>query len=493
MSQNPSGELPPEPEPPLARALPPPPFAEHAPAAVPNYAPAPEQLLGQAWPPPPFAQHAPAPAASLPYSLPSTLVSRTRPGLVTALGWTSAIVACLGVIASLATIALAALLFVAGKEADRAIASAPNTPLAPPSFLVQVDTSRPRVLPVGPDGLPDPQRRLAVNAIYSLRALRPPRMEQLDAILARAGKRILALEAVAPLGVEQVRSAVLDHGEMFAVNRRVAPPEYFKTSAGRLELYDDRAVFFPEDGSPPVRSTTASAAMPRPLTPEQVQAVVKQVQEAQGGSKLTPAQVSGLSAVLSLPNQKLAQVSSGLNGEPRSVTTYPGGEATIKFAGGELHLGRQGQILPGPPPPPGSGPPSAANVTALALSETAAVAALGLAVVLFVAAVATLRRTGRRTATGRKLHAVWALLKLPVAAGGGLALCWMLNTFTEAVGAAPANAIFAGSGTARLLSWADLAYGWAVAAAVLGGLYPLIVLVLLRTRTVREYYNPTDL
>src|SRR4051812_20867942 len=233
MSQDPSRERPPDPEPPLAQALPPPPFAQHAPAPaphsmpgpVPSYAPAPEQLLGQAWPPPPFAQHAPAPAASLPYSLPSTLVARTRPRPVSLLGWTSAIVACLGVLASLATIALAALLFVAAKEADRAIAAAPNTPLAPPPFLVQVDVS-PAKVQAGRDGLPDPQRRLAVNAMSSVRPRRPPRMEQLDAILARAGKRILALESATPLGVEQVRSAVLDHGEMFAVNRRVSPPEY---------------------------------------------------------------------------------------------------------------------------------------------------------------------------------------------------------------------------------------------------------------------------
>src|SRR5690349_11143205 len=143
MSQFPPQE--PSPEPPLARALPPPPFAEHAPGPAPTYAPAPASLAGQAWPPPPFAQHAPSPAASLPYSLPSTLVARTRPRLVTLLGWGSAIVACLGILVSLATIGGAAVFFVAAKEADRVIASAQNTPSGPPPFLAPVDTSPPKV------------------------------------------------------------------------------------------------------------------------------------------------------------------------------------------------------------------------------------------------------------------------------------------------------------------------------------------------------------
>ena len=483
MSQDPTEETP-QPEPPFARALPPPPLAQFAPAQ-----PAPPGTL----PPPPFAEHAPTvpPVDALAYSLPSTRLGPSRPRAVMVMGWASILVACVGAVVSLGTIVFASMFYLAARDVDRLIAMAPAGPVGPPSFLVMADPSPPKV-EVGPDGLADPQRRVAVNGLYSVHPLRPPRMEQLDAILARAGWRVLALDRGAPLGVEAVREAVVDHGQLFGDPNRA--PEYFKTAAGRLELYDDRAVFYPEDGSPPVRSTTVSASMPKPLTPEQAQAVLKQVRAAPQGARLNEAQVSGLLAVLGMPNQKLAQASRGLSGEPQAVTIHRDGEATVRFGGGDLHLGTQGQILPAAPaadaPPK---PPPAANVAAFASAVVAAVASLALAVVLFVAGVAALRRTGRRSATGKRLHAAWAVLKIPVAAGGAVALCWMLGSVQAALDAVPRGTIL---GPARAPFNPELvarnAYSPVIVAAVLACVYPMIVFFLLRAKAVRAYFEPAE-
>jgi len=104
----------------------------------------------------------------------------------------------------------------------------------------------------GANGLSEPVRRAAVEAFYSVRQMRPPRIEQLNAILARDGKTILLTpedrRSGTPPAPERVRALITDHGELFSRNLAAAP-DYFRMTTGRLELYDDRAVFYPADGS----------------------------------------------------------------------------------------------------------------------------------------------------------------------------------------------------------------------------------------------------
>ena len=444
-------------------------------------------------PPPLPGGSGPAPLASLAYSLPTTESVRPRPGALTALATTSILVACAGLLAAVAIALFGIMFFLFAKATDIAIANQPassSLPASPPAFLAPVDQPPPAV-PVGRDGLPGPHRQTATGAIQSLRPLSPARAEQLDAALARAGRRILGVNDLAQITTVGVRGAVVDHGEMFGGGRKAEPPEYFKTASGRLELYDDRAVFYPDDGSPPVRSTAAWSSAPRPLTPEQVQAVVKQVQAAPGGAGLNPAQLSGLSAVLALPNQRLAQASAGLNTEPRSVKTFPGGGATVTFGGGALHLGPRGQILNEAPTVASVRPP-AANAAALSMVLVGAVAGAALAVLLLVAGIATLRDAPPRSQAGRRLHTVWVALKIPLAMGTGLALYWLLNSYVTAVGPAGRTTSARGTGVVRALIDPRTAYPVVITISALGCVYPLVALLALRTRNVRDFYRPPE-
>ena len=443
--------------------------------------------------PPPFAQPAPdpapvpvqpVPAQAFPYPFPNDAAGGRPPGL-TALGVASVVAACLSVVACLATAALAAMFYLAARAADAAIA-ANAPPPAPPAFLAPVGAAPPRI-DVGPGGLADTQRRVAVDALESIHPLAPARAEQLDAILARAGWRILGLPDAAAFDADAVRAAVVDHGEVFTGNRRVAPPEYFKTAAGRLELHDDRAVFYPADRSPAVRSTTASAAAPKPLTAEQVQVVVKQVREKPGGARLNAAQVSGVAAALSFPNQRLAQASSGLNPEPRAVTIHPAGGATVRFNGGELYLSPQGQIL-SDSPEASRKPVAAASAAALTVILVTVAANLGLAIVLVVAGVLVLRATPGRP-RGRRLHTVWAVVKIPSALAASAGVYWLLDHFLKTTATLPAGSSYASATIARATGWAQAAYWPAIILTAIGCLYPIVVLAVFRTRYIRDFYR----
>jgi hypothetical protein len=375
--------------------------------------------------------------------------------------------------------------YATAKAADAAIA-AQAPPPAPPAFLAPAGAA-PAKVDVGPGGLADAQRQLAVEAIESIRPLAAARAEQLDAILARAGWRILGLPDAAAFDADAVRAAVVDQGEMFTGNRRVAPPEYFKTSAGRLELYDDRAVFYPAGGAPPVRSTTASSAAPKPLTAEQVQSVVKQVRDAPNGARLNAAQVSGVSAALSFPNQRLAQASSGLNKEPRAVTIHPAGGATVRFGGGELYLSLQGQIL-SEPPGVSRQPAAGANAAALAATLAAVAGNFALAILLVVAGVFVLRATPARP-RGRRLLTAWAVLKIPLALAASAGVYWMLSSFLKTMTTLPAGLVFGRTPVDRANGWAHAAYWPAILGTALGSLYPIVVLVAFRTRAIRDFYR----
>ena len=461
----------------MSDLTPPPPFAQQAPAPPPYPAPA--------WPGDP--DPAAIPVAALAYSLPTTGGVAPRPGLLTALGVTSIVGSLATALTCVGLIAFAAVIYIVAKGADLAIAQqARQAP--PPSYLLPA--GRPVVRPIaGPDGFADPQRAAVVGAIESIHPLRPPRRAQLDMILARAGKKILPATAGQNLTADAVREAVSDHGELFSGNRKAPPPEYFTTASGRLELYDERAVFYPGDGSPPVRST-AGWTPPTPLSPEQVQALVKQAQAAPGGARLNAAQLSGLTAVLTLPNQRLAQASAGLASEPRGITIHPAG-ASVRFSGGEIHLGAQGQILNQRPTAPVR-QSQAAHGLSFMTGVAALVAGVGLSVFLLVAGIAVLGDAPGKSSAGRRFHIVWAAIQVPVALVATLSLWWMLNVFIDTVSGHPQIRSIARGSLGQMTAWAQEVYAFVLVAGAIACAHAMVVLLLLRAKRVRAFYNPVD-
>lgn len=390
--------------------------------------------------------------------------------------------------------AVAAFLFFAGAQAvgnaahAAKLAAASVSPKASPRAAARLPPE------AGPDGLAGPQRRGVVDAFYAVRPIRPPRVEQLDAILARHGLEILLTAAERKAGVDaapdRVRGLVTDHGQLFSTNPATAP-DFFRLKTGRLELYDDRSVFYPNDGSPTLRNSYGRTAAKRALNEAEVAAVVGRAKSI-GDGALNDAQAATVATVLSGADQQLVSTAgatgaAAVQSEPRSVTAGAGGAVTIRFGDGQLDLGPQGQILAapaGPAPPP---KPSTAAFLAVMASS---LVSLALAVVLFIAAVLLLRGLP----SGRRLHFNWACLKIVVTVVGAVAFWWMTDRFYEQL--LRYNAAAPGINVGRFAAAAPrtfMAQPWHPVVVGLAGLiYPLAVLVVLRARAVREYFQPSE-
>jgi hypothetical protein len=456
-----------------------PPESQPVPPAPPEGAAAETAAAQPAYPWPP-------PAPSLAYSLPTTAAARVqRPAVITALGVASIAVALLSAVGAVLTV-VAAFLFFAGAQAMSTAASAAQNSSAAPVAPRQVARPAPET---GQNGVADPVRRGVVEAFYALHPMRPPRIEQLNAILAREGKTILLTpderKAGASPAPERVRGLVEDHGELYSRNLAAAP-DYFRLSTGRLELYDDRAVFYPADGSATIRNSFGRTPGRRALTGDEAAAVVRRAKELAAGA-LNDAQAAALTSALTAADQKFVSTSAAAGGAggptaPTAVIPGAGDAITIRFADADLYLGPKGEVLGAPPgPAPAPKPSTAAFLAVLAAS----LVGLALAVVLFIAAVLFLRGLP----SGRRLHLTWAWIKIPVAAASSVAFWWMVSSFYEAITRYDPGAPARVTGGARSL----MAEPWQpVAVAVVAQVYPVVVIAMMRTRAVREYMNPTE-
>jgi hypothetical protein len=98
---------------------------------------------------------------------------------------------------------------------------------------------------------------------------------------------------------------------------------------------------------------------------------------------------------------------------------------------------------------------------------------MGLAVYLLVCGILTLRQSAR----ARRLHLVYAFIKIPLSITAGVASAWvmrdMMSGFAGAAGAPPLQVtLFTG-----------------FVPVLLGCAYPVALLIALNLRWVREYYN----
>ena len=418
----------------------------------------------------------------LAYSLPTTSVRPRRPGVVTAIATTSFIVALCGLVGGLGTAAAALVFYAHARQMGTDAQAAMRARAAQPAPVQPVR----RMPEVGPEGLQETQRKAVAEALYAIHPLRPPRMAQLDAVLARHGKTLLGADAdrwvVSGPAPGEVRRIVLDHGQLFSSGRG-NPPEFFRLKSGRLELFDDRAVFYPEDGSPTIRSSLAAPVVRRALTPAEVTAAVENARSL-SRDRLNDAQVAALTAALSAENQKLVGPQTEYSGaEPVSVTPAAEGAFSIQFSQGRLDLGRDGRVLATPPAP---APPPAPSTAGLVVVLVASLLGAALAFLLAVAAVQTLRGLP----SGRRLHFTWAWLKIPVTAVAAVTLWWMAGTFYEE--AAEFQRVFPTVFfSPRQTRW--ILQPWhPILLALIALIYPVVLLGVLRGNAVREYFHPSE-
>lgn len=457
----------------------------------------------------PFA----VPAQALQYDSPET---GTRPGLITAVAVMSIVIASLSGLASLVSGLQAAGYYMMSIMTSSAAAAQARTKtvtmttVAGPARVRQPGQAG-GVIEVGPQGMAAPQRQAAVAALTKRQPLTPASKRQLDAILTAAGNAI---------GVDEVTDA----GMMPQTAKGDPPQAYFVTRAGRLEVSHDRATFFPSNGSQIIRASApppgpgdvaadgaaigepaaeesvdaavdadsgAEAAVGAPtsgpstgpaatlpvsaaLSAAEAQAVVQQAQSLSGNT-LNAAQVATLQSLLTGVGQQLVQPGAS-QGAVVLAFTQADGSAVMQFAdGGSLTIGANGNVMSMVAAP--MIPTFTFTPWAIGLQLVVAIASLGLAVFLLVTGIMTLRQSPR----GRRLHLIYACIKIPLAIAAGVASAQVARDFAAAMAAIPGGAAAAGAGGWSLFS--------GVIPVVLGCAYPIALLVVLNLKPVREYYR----
>ena len=339
---------------------------------------------------------------------------------------------------------------------------------------------------VSPFGMNEAERKSAAESLVRLQPMGSRRLEQLDAILSSSGRQ---------LGVD----AVTESGLMPDARSGEKGPVFFVSRKGRLEVFDDRAVFFPADNSPTVRvsalpqkpanASDVAVEATRPggvaatgpamlggLTPVEVQAVIQQAQSL-AARPLNPGQVTALQVLLADPTQQYVPA-GGTQGAIVASVVQPNGQATVSFSsGGMVVLGPQGNVVSQVPPMGAFMPNFQISPWAVAAYIALAVVSLGLAVLLLVAGIAAVRDSPK----ARRLHLIYASLKIPAAVAGGVAMgVVMYQLMSGAAAAAP------GAGPAPMKA---VALVTSAVPSVLGCVYPVALLIALNTKSVRDYYH----
>jgi hypothetical protein len=124
---------------------------------------------------------------------------------------------------------------------------------------------------------------------------------------------------------------------------------------------------------------------------------------------------------------------------------------------------------------------------ALAAGAVLEIVNVGLAVLLLTAGIATLRESLKSP----RLHNWWALLKFPAVVLSTATGIWIAVTMFDGFGMTATQTAAGGNTAVTTPVFGSM--GWLMAIPAIGmGLvaciYPIIILVLFRTRTVREYY-----
>ncbi len=346
---------------------------------------------------------------------------------------------------------------------------------APPpvnAFVGPAIPPAPAPLLVSAQGFDQADRLIVMRAMTRLRSLSEDRRAQLETLLARAGRRLLPQNSSA-LSIESVTSAIQRHGAMYSADANRPGADFFATAAGHVEIYDEHAVFYPEDNSPPVRTSARGMKKNRfALSSVQIESVLAQAQAA-SKNPLNPQQLGTLRALLNSPTQQL--VSSGSAGSGvKWVSIGPSGGATLSLSDGAVSLGPQGEVAQ-----------AAAVFTAPSSPQRGAGGWMFLlaGAILGAGAAAWLAVTGiftlMRSRAGAVLHLVYAGVKIPVALLATTGFLLLAQRLQEPVALrnwqAPASALVGA-----------MAWGSGSPAMTLAVLYPVVILAVLWRWRVRS-------
>lgn len=428
---------------------------------------------------PPFFP--PIPSQPLAYSIPARA---GRPGIITAIGVTCIVIACLSALSSFISGTYSVGFYMMSRISAQ-VGSMTAT-LATASA-----NAGPATMPGPSPVLPGGDAGVAVNAIDSMLSLDSQHLRELDRLMRRHGRQVFGGDDDTPLTAAAVRQAVISS------KRNGAIPQ-FTTSQGTVDIFADRATFTSADGSTTVTtsarrnqdqitqsspgggtmSTVAvntTAAPPTTLTTVQINQAVALAQGMV--PKPNAAQLRSLRAELSKPNQPLATVAGA---KPVTATSQqPNGNLMIYFdSGNVLILDPRGKVISsGTFPMPNFGISGGLAMT----DALEGLASIGLAIYLLIVGILVLRGS---FASPRMLR-IYAWIKIPLALIAGIGLTMLGYELSRAILSNPTMGAASSSASSARAGFA-IAGGLAV---VFGLAFPVAILIALRSRTVSEYYN----
>jgi hypothetical protein len=329
--------------------------------------------------------------------------------------------------------------------------------------------------------LPAADTAVATNELTKQLSLPNAHVRELNKLMRSHGREILGVDEDTPVTAAAIRAAITEA----TPPGRDGAPAHFATTAGRVDIYPDRAVFTSADDSSTAETSAAkgteatsqpsapnSASASSALTPTQINQAIKAIQSS-NGVKLNTKQMAAVRSVLSASNQQL--VSSGSRTPVLWASQQGNGNVTIQFDNGTLSMGPQGQVLFQSATSFAAGSLGHINGSTFAMAIGEAAGSLALAIYIFVLGILLFRTSSRMP----RLLRIYAFIKIPLAILAGAALPLMFYELaTTGSGSGPG---FASA------TW--LFVIWGAVIAVLGSAFPTGLLIALRARSVREYFN----
>jgi hypothetical protein len=359
----------------------------------------------------------------------------------------------------------------------RGSATGTSPAAAPTQFATAATGSFPEY--VAPDGLSTAERRAVLRGLLAIRPLTDSRKDQLLALLSDVGGKIVP-QSGRLLTPEATRADVLSSSS----DDSGAHADIFVFAAGRVRVGDASATFVPI-GNQPIEPTSLEAnglftdeSGIAILSAIEVQAVADRIQNIIGVA-LNPAQMATLRQRLQTPGQIIitpAPAAACAASQVQSALVTGDSGVALTTAAGSWTLGPNGEFNPG--------------------------------IVRNSAALAFARNGGLRLKTS---PAAYALVFSATALGLLTAVFLLITGILALRGADYAGRLFTIYALVRILLALIASVGWhefiqltsvsghsappAVAttvACIAGGVavvFPIIVLILLQTRSIREYFS----
>ena len=386
-----------------------------------------------------------------------------RPGILTAVGVTSIVIASFSLLVDFGSF-----VFATGISRFATSQAIVAMPVAVPPVATRSEY-------VGPQGLSSAQRQAVIAGLSQGRRLSDARQKQLDDLLADVGQDVIRLSPD-NLTADRVATYVTDV-QQIPGSTGESPDDLFILGSGRLQLSDHSAVFFPDNSPSPIRSGggSYSDSSGSHLASEQIAAVVERSQ-ALCNHAMNDAQLRAFEAALEAPQQMLITPSPSVTqtaGQVLSVQSLGDGTVAVTTKTSSMSFGQTGQNFPGVMPlgamgAPWNGPRVTVNprdATLMLLDSLLCFLAAGLLLASGIVAL-------RNSPACRWMHLAYAAGKTVIVALS----CYVLYSV--------AVQLDAKSGDAQ-----STALAWMLIVGAPGIFYPAILVFAMNAKSVREFLD----